>query len=75
MYMFVVLMLKPFSRVSSVDLGAMVSGQGNMLKSVVVGRERHVVAMLMVWYSVIRCNWQVPESIRNINKVEARGQC
>ena len=47
--MFVVLVLKPFSRVSSVDLGAMVSKQGNMVMFVVVVRGWHVVAMLMVW--------------------------
>ena len=61
--MFVVLVLKPFSRVSSVDLGAMVSKQGNLLKFVVVDRERHAVAMLMVLELVVRCNWQVPEGI------------
>ena len=55
--MFVVLMLKPLSRVSSVDLGAMVSKQGNLLKFVVVDIGQHAVAMLMVLELVVRCNW------------------
>ena len=47
--MLVVLVLEPLGRVSSVDLGAMVRKQCDMVKSVVVVMGRYVVVMLMVW--------------------------
>ena len=49
LHMFVVLMLKPFSRMSCVNLGAMVSNQCNLLKFVVKDREWHAVKRLVGW--------------------------